>query len=348
MPPNPKLADCRVFGVASAVASLSFSSDGKLLAVGLVSAESPERVLILDVERGKQTQLLNIVGQQVAGTPIVRFSPAGGLLAIARGSGGVAIWNTLTWKQEHVFDSERGLPPLALDFSSDGRLLALGGYARHVLVWDVVNRKLVATLKGHARRTKSVAFSALAGGGRYLFTSGGDRTVNLWNIPTRGSADYLFDDGKLERLLELAFPETSIDAVFCWPAGRDFAVLKAGQPLRRWSVSKPVVTDNPTEILDTTFPRTGSTAALSDDGKVIALSSFRESYQVGVYGVDDGQQLAVLKGVSPDVIAFRPRSHTLAIARGIVEDAPILHAPRYHPENLILWQLKLKLTARNR
>ena len=67
-------------------------------------------------------------------------------------------------------------------FSPDGLVLASGSYDKTVKLWDVTDRKVLATLRGHQDQVFRVAFSP---DGRSLASCSGDGTVIIWDVSTQ-------------------------------------------------------------------------------------------------------------------------------------------------------------------
>ena len=86
----------------------------------------------------------------------------------------------------------------SIDFSPDGKLLAVGSNDGTIKLWDTVNAKCLRILKGHgidspkARsyhvHVLAVAFSP---DGKTLATSGDDWTIRLWDVATGESKSVL-------------------------------------------------------------------------------------------------------------------------------------------------------------
>ena len=67
-------------------------------------------------------------------------------------------------------------------FSPDGTLLASGSLDNTVKLWDVANRRNIATLKGHTRVVTAVSFSP---DGALLVSGSDDGTIKLWDVASR-------------------------------------------------------------------------------------------------------------------------------------------------------------------
>ncbi len=105
-----------------------FSPDGKLIA----SVEQDSNHLeILDAESLK---VLHFVGKLPSAVAGIRWSPHG-LLAAGCSDRVCRIWNTQTWQLIHELTGHSSLPE-AIDFSKDGRTLAVGDRAGSLRLWD--------------------------------------------------------------------------------------------------------------------------------------------------------------------------------------------------------------------
>jgi len=132
-PPNSK-------GRIRGLESIAFSPDGKILA----SAAGYENVVRLwDVEKGRALRTLrghtyNRVICDVA------FSPDGKTLASAALDGTVRLWDPKTGTQTKQIDLSQG--NTAIDFSPDGKRLAIGG-TQAIIIWDIESWKALVTVE---------------------------------------------------------------------------------------------------------------------------------------------------------------------------------------------------------
>ena len=69
----------------------------------------------------------------------------------------------------------------ALAFSPDGTLLAVGGSAHSIQLWDMNTSQLRDSLIGHTYSVSTLAFSP---DGALLASGSGDDTIRLWDAGT--------------------------------------------------------------------------------------------------------------------------------------------------------------------
>ncbi len=210
-------------GHASRISSLGFSPDGTLL----VSADA-YHVCLWDPIAGQPAGLGPIEGKRPAAfSPDGRWLAAAvepgcvglwstsdgqlmrkiewsrmpAMLAVSPDSRGLVTSYTgmggrkvRLWKLSNEPDWDQGSLPvgesaLALAFSPDGRLLAIGGRDRTVTLWDFRTKAQLRSLPAHGHWVTAVAFSP---DGRLLATGSNDKMLRLWGIrrpaPEEGAA----------------------------------------------------------------------------------------------------------------------------------------------------------------
>ncbi len=157
-----------------------FSPDGKLLA----SCGMDQTVRIWDVASGKELQ--KIEGHQIIVSD-VKFSPDGKYLASASWDKTIKIWSTTDWSLLHTLKGHSNMIT-TIDFSSDGRFLASGAgnstvaeYDNSVIIWNVEEGTERCKYSGHRGMVQKVVFDHLS---NYIFSTGDDGTIKVWNYET--------------------------------------------------------------------------------------------------------------------------------------------------------------------
>lgn len=197
------------FGPAVPVSALVFSADGKQLFAGGYG-----EVLVWDLVRGKLARRIR-GGLFDGAVRDLALTDDGKLLIVGGGvpgqAGTVVLVDLRTGKQVASFTEPADVVQ-RLAVSPDGQFLAAGAAEPNVYVWNIAERKLVATLPGHGAAAGGVAFSI---DGKQLATGGTDRRVRLWDVES------------WKEDASIAMPEPITDVAFC-PDGQQIGVAVAG------------------------------------------------------------------------------------------------------------------------
>jgi len=236
--------------VVSPVASVKFSPNGKLLALG-----GYQEVRLVDPASGKPLATLSGHADYVRS---IAFSPDGKMLAAAGGppqrGGEIKIWNvdslrllkTLTGHKDCIY---------SVAWSPDGKLLASGSYDRMVKLWSVATGQEVKNLQDHIDAVFAVAFSP---DGKHLASASQDRGVKIWDIAS-GQRLYTLNDAA-DGLTSIAYS----------PSGTQVAAAGYDKTIYVWQVG-----DSDGKLLRSLIADEDSILALAwtPDGKMLITSS---------------------------------------------------------------------------
>ncbi len=151
--------------------SLAFSPGGRWLAV----PRSDASISLLDMEGKGEERRLGPIGTEIVSA---MFDPKGEFLAVIARDDVVRLCPV--GGGEPVILPQ--VSPWATCISADGRWLAAGGWPREIGVWDLSNRTLARTLRGH--RGLITALKFMPGEPGVLASAAADGTVRLWDIQT--------------------------------------------------------------------------------------------------------------------------------------------------------------------
>jgi WD40 repeat protein len=193
------------------VAAMSFSPDGKTLALTVIGMRTGEHVQMMDARTGEITldELLSDSPRfGVLAASCVEFSPDGTVLAVLAQSPAQSF--VLLYDAENkgqmariaVDDGTAAKDPQAtyagrsahVVFSRDGTLVAAGAVGDRVGIWDTQGN-LQATLSGHTGGVVGVAFlpagaDSSPGSHPLCLTADGAGTLRLWTVQGRKRGEW--------------------------------------------------------------------------------------------------------------------------------------------------------------
>lgn len=317
-------------GIASRIGNLTFSPDGKTLAIA----------------NGKTIIIWNLTGSQSLGQNIadhgeaVGFSPAGDLLMAGlnfdEGFPKLALWDPITHDFNNKLDSPL-IAPLGVAFSPDGKKLIAGDNGGNVTLWDIKTREVINHLDfGTNGFISSLVFSP---DGEMIAIGGfaPEVDVNLWNgqspeisastlnVSVYGESSIAFApngntiavgdtfgaitlwDARTRDFVKWTSTSTSVDSVAFTADGKELATTSRDGKIFLWDVKSR-------QLLGQPFFQPGSipdAIAFSPDGKVLVSGNYDDT--IFLYDVATRRKMGALIGNSWPInqVIFSPEGQTL-------------------------------------
>lgn len=191
------------------------------------------------------------------------------------------------------FLAQEGVRTVALSHS--GHLLATGGTEGTITIWDVANRKILTSARGHREAVSSLSFSA---SDTLLASSSLDSTIGIWNA----------SDGK--RVRTLSGHSASVNSV-AFSSSEDLLVSAGSdRSVRVWRLSDGslvrILRGNTGEVYS---------AAFSPEGDIVASAG--EDATIRLWRTLDGKQIRKMRAgliFIQYALAFSPTGKTIASA----------------------------------
>jgi RNA polymerase sigma factor (sigma-70 family) len=299
------------------VLALSFSPDGKLLAI---AASGEKTFRIWDTVAGKELPAFS--GDPGEINTLIFFRDGKTLVSGAQ-NGMLHLWDVAGRKKIRHFLGQQS-PVLSLALSRDGKTLAVGGY-RTVRLWDPIDIKELRPFPGHHEGIMRLVF---APDGKTVATAVGnwDQSVYLWDAATgkerhrlrapTGNIDLLMfsRDGKKltagaewEMNVRLWETATGRELPLLQSPGGALALLATGGRVTAGTLDKgglvwwDAVSGKVTRVAK---PQSWSGAIVSPDGKLIAADSPKQDGTIFLRDLRTGKELRRCQGYANSLSAF--------------------------------------------
>jgi WD40 repeat protein len=178
----------RIKNIGQRTYALSFSPDGKLLAVACGAPGKLGEVRVVDFASGNVTTVFGTTSDVALD---VAFSPQGDRVAVGAADGLLRIFEAATGKEQLAISSHSDWVQ-AVAWNADGSKLASASRDKTAKVFDTKTGELLVTFSGHGQPVKGVAFHP---DGAEVFSAGADKKIQRWKVADGGkTAEIGFGD----------------------------------------------------------------------------------------------------------------------------------------------------------
>lgn len=165
----------RISGIGQRVFQISFSPDGKLVAVAGGSPGRLGEVRILNAADGSLVTAVAMTSDVVFDA---QFNPQGDRLATAAADGVVRLFDVASWKEQQTITSHSDWV-MAVAWSDDGSKLASASRDKTAKVYDAQTGDLLVTFSQHNAPVRGVHFKSDAS---EVYSSGSDNQVRRFDL----------------------------------------------------------------------------------------------------------------------------------------------------------------------
>jgi hypothetical protein len=245
-------------GLHPRVTALTFSRDGKQLAVASSAMGESHEVRLYEINQGVGTPLSpnGVIANTHADVILdLAFNPDGKILASCGYDRLIKLWDVAAKKELQALkdhsDSVYGIA-----FSPDGKLLASAAADRAVKVWEVATGRRLYTLAESTDWLYAVAWSP---DGRHLAAAGVDKSIRVWQVSAEGG-----------RIVHSVFAhEAPVLRLAYTPDGQTLYSLSEDRTVKAWDANRMVE-----RKVYASQPETVLSLAVRLDGKQLALGRY--------------------------------------------------------------------------
>ncbi len=184
----------RIGNIGQRVFNISFSPDGKLIAVACGAPGRFGEVRLLKAEDGSVAHVVGMTSDVVYDA---QFSPDGARLASAAADGTIRLFDVASWQEQQTITSHSDWV-MAVAWSPDGGKLASASRDKTSKVFDTKTGDLIVTFSQHNQPVKGVFWHA---DNDKVFTAGSDKQLRRWQL---GEAKQLGNIGFGDEVYKLA------------------------------------------------------------------------------------------------------------------------------------------------
>jgi WD40 repeat protein/serine/threonine protein kinase len=288
--------------------SVAFSPDGARVASASADGVIKIWMAATGEERVSLTTDAGVISKLAYSLDGARLISEANINSVGRGA--LKVWDTTTDPKARILARHQGQSFHGV-LSPDGKRFAFSNFDSpdaKATVLDTTTGQVLHTLKGHSPNLHKIAFSP---DGRRIATTGGDKTVKLWDAET-GQEICTFDTGNRE-IHSAVIPS----AVAFSPIGNRIAMTRSDNLVSLWDLTtdrevlqlkghQDNIVNNTNSIVNITY---------SPDGRFIGTLGHGASV-VRVWDAQTGKELHCLQGHASLIggIAFSPDAKWLASA----------------------------------
>jgi WD40 repeat protein len=161
--------------------AVAFSPDGRWLAAA-IRQNGRSETMLWDLAAGREKMRLpsslNTFVNEMIFSPDSRWLAAAGQGESLPSSYAIAVWEVPNGKLRHLLEGHK-TQSHSVSFSSDGRMLATGGYDGTLFLWELASGRKRHQFVGHESSIYSLAFSP---DGRLLAAASAEAPAYVWDV----------------------------------------------------------------------------------------------------------------------------------------------------------------------